>query len=412
MSESGKQKKSGPSPLSGGDKISKQMLEKLEQRAAMPAPAATMSELVSGALYGTDGANLYVIDKTTGAASLVGPHGAVEIAIGAIAFDDGGSLYGISIGAAAQLYRIDSTTGSATAVGRLGLEFVFEGGLSFDAAGRLIGVDEGNALGARTFSINTSTGAATIIGPANGQDRDINGLTREGTVVYGIDRSTDSLGRLDTASGVYTQIGSTGAAVGDHGGLAMDPVDGRLYATFGSDGGFYVLDKASGNASLIAVNNVDYGLAFAPAPKKRYSYSVKFVCGVQRYDEECKPVVPGYYATEINIHNYHNREVEVRKFVLPLVSNGVVRGREPDFVDIRAKDSIVLPPNTATMDDCCRIGQLLYGQTNPAMQLTIGYLEIVSSEELAVDAVYTVSDLEQRLVRSMDVERVEARVKN
>ena len=403
-----------PSPASGAEQFSEEYRGVMAARRAVAAPAAAMAAIVPGALYGTDGANLYLIDVATGAASLVGPHGAVEFAIGALAFDDTGILYGISLTADAQLYTIDVTTGAGTAVGPLGIGFIFEGGLTFDTAGRLIGVDQGNAAAATTFEIDVITGAATIIGPPNGEARDLNGLTRDGTTVYGIDRPTDSLGRLDVGSGGYTQIGLTGATIGDTGGLAFNEADNTLYATFAADGGFYRIDPATGVATLIAVNHVDHGLAFAPreTPRRLLTYSVKFVCGVQQATEPAQTVVrPGVYSTEINIHNYHDRPVRIRKHVLPLVAKDTVVGREPDLAGIRAKDQITLPPNTATMDDCYRIGQLLYGSPPPQpLPLTIGFLELLTTDPVVVDVVYTATDPSGRTL-TMDVERVEGREK-
>jgi Repeat of unknown function (DUF6923) len=402
------------SPLSGEAAFPEEQRQIMEGRRALPAPAGKLAALVPGALYGTDGANLFLIDKTTGAASLIGPHGPVEVAIGAIAFDAGGVLYGISLTDAAQLYKIDVTSGAATAIGPLGIGFIFEGGLTFDATGRLIGVNQGNANAAQAFEINTATGAATVIGPPNGQARDLDDLTRDGDVIYAIDRPSNTLGRLDPATGVYTAIGGTGAIIGDTGGLAFSEADGKLYATFANDGGFYTIDKATGAATLIAINNVDFGLAFAPAekPARLITYSVKFVCGLQKSDELQDSVVrPGLYATEINIHNYHDTKVAIRKYVLPVVVKGRVRGREPRYVRVQAQDSIVLPPNTATMDDSFRIGELLYGSPPPQpLPMTIGYLEIVATRPLAIDAVYTVSDREGRTI-AIDVERVEGREK-
>jgi Domain of unknown function (DUF4394) len=402
------------SPSTGDDRFSDEYKNIMATRRALAAPAAAMAAIVPGGLYGTDGANLYLIDTTTGAANLIGPHGPVEFAIGALAFADNGALYGISLTADAQLYRIDVTTGAASAIGPLGVGFVFEGGLAFDPAGRLIGVDQGNAGAATTFEINTATGAATIIGPPGGQARDINGLTRDGTVVYGIDRPTDSLGRLDVATGTYTQIGLTGATIGATGGLAFDDANNTLYASFAADGGFYRIDPATGAATLIAVNHVDHGLAFAPQekPGKLITYSVKFVCGVQQDSEPAQTVVrPGVYATEINIHNYHDVPVRIRKYVLPLVVEDKVIGREPELTGIRAKDQITLPPNTATMDDCYRISELLYGSPPPQpLPLMIGFLELVTTAPVAVDVVYTASDRSGRTL-TMDVQRVEGRAK-
>ena len=403
------------SPLSGEAAFPEHQRRLIDARRALPAPAAQPADLVPGALYGTDGANLFLIDTTTGAASMIGPHGPVEVAIGAIAFDVGGVLYGISLTDAAQLYRIDVTTGAATAVGPLGIGFIFEGGLTFDATGRLIGVNQGDAGASQAFVVNTATGAATLIGPPNGQARDIDDLTRDGDVIYAIDRPSNTLGRLDPATGVYTVIGGTGDTIGDTGGLAFRQADGKLYATFAANGGFYTIDKATGAATLIAINNVDYGLAFAPEekPAKLMSYSVKFVCGLQESDELRDGMVrPGIYATEINIHNYHDTRVEVRKHILPVVIKGEARGREPRYVRVQAQDAIVLPPNTATMDDSFRLAELLYGSPPPQpLPLTIGYLEIVSTRPLAIDAVYTVSDREGRTV-AVDVERVEGQPKD
>ena len=147
-----------------------------------------------------------------------------------------------------------------------------------------------------------------------------------------------------------------------------------------------------------------------PAPDTLFSYSAKFVCGVA--DAESEGIVrPGIYSTEINIHNYHDVEVDIRKNVLPLVFDGKTRGREPDLVGVEAQDGIVLPPNTATFDDCVRLAQLLYGGPPPQpVPLMIGFLEIVSARPVAVDAVYTVGDRAGRTV-SIDVERVEGRRK-
>lgn len=411
VSSSTGESNAGKQPAGGDEeeRFNAEYRRMMAARREIPAPAAAPAAIVPGALYGTDGANLYLIDTVSGAAALIGPHGPVEVAIGAIAFGDSGILYGISLTANAQLYTIDVTTGAATAVGPLGVGFVFEGGLTFDAGGRLIGVDEGNAGAARTFEIDTATGAATIIGPAGGQARDINGLTRDGDIVYGIDRPTDTLGRLDVVTGAYTVIGVTGAPIGDTGGLAYSPVDAVLYATFQADGGFYRIDPGTGAATLVAVNRVDHGLAFAPReePGELLTYSVKFVCGEQRRTDPARTVLrPGSYATEINIHNSQNVPVRIRKFILPLVVKDSVIGREPDFTRIWARDEITLPPDTATMDDCYRIGELLYGSPPPQpMPLTVGFLELVTTRPVVVDVVYTASDPDGRTL-TMDIERV------
>jgi hypothetical protein len=401
-------------PAAEAERLGEPYRRLLAGRRGLPVPAARPTAIVPGGLYGTDGANLYLVDTASGTAALIGPHGPVEVSIGALAFSDSGILYGISLTSAAQLYTIDVTTGAATAVGPLGIGFIFEGGLTFDSTGRLVGVDQGDAGAATTFTIDTATGAATVLGPLRGQPRDLNGLTRAGDLVYGIDRPTDSLGRLDVTTGSYSVIGVTGVPIGDTGGLAYDPADGSLYATFQADGGFYRIDPATGAATLIAVNRVDHGLAFAPVDKPREltTYSVKFVCGVQQEAEPVRTVLrPGEYATEINIHNPNNRPVRIRKYLLPLVVKDTVIGREPEFSRIWAKDEITLPPDTATLDDCYRIGELLYGSPPPQpLPLTVGFLELVTTAPVVVTVVYTANAADGRTL-TMDVERVPGRPK-
>ncbi|MUI15039.1 hypothetical protein GJV26_21595 [Massilia dura] len=116
-------------------------------------------------------------------------------------------------------------------------------------------------------------------------------------------------------------------------------------------------------------------------------YSVKFVCGTQPEACGCSPVRPGRYATQISIHNYGQEAVTVRKRFIPVVLAGAPVAREPRFGTSRAEDGIDLPPHTATMDDCCRIGELLFGA--PVDALTIGLLEIVATHDVAVTAIYT-----------------------
>lgn len=131
-----------------------------------------------------------------------------------------------------------------------------------------------------------------------------------------------------------------------------------------------------------------------PVKRRLFVYSVTFLCGTQEGDCcGCAPVRPGSYATEINIHNLSDRDAPVIKRVIPLVLSGAVRGREPQVSAVTAGDRVILPAHTATMDDCCRLHELLLGSAvNGHAPLTTGVLEIVSPVELAVTAVYTKDD--------------------
>ena len=147
-------------------------------------------------------------------------------------------------------------------------------------------------------------------------------------------------------------------------------------------------------------------LMAAPAlAKPQFSYAVKFVCGFNPENvgrsldgnREGEPTVKlGNYATDINIYNPNqiidptNPNNQVFKKVLILVRGEKPVGREPKVVDASGFDFIQLAPGEATMDDCNRIGELIYGSPVPfPYPITIGFMVIQSVYELDVTAVYT-----------------------
>jgi len=149
-----------------------------------------------------------------------------------------------------------------------------------------------------------------------------------------------------------------------------------------------------------------------PPNFKLFVYTVKFVCGEQRDNDcGCAPVLPGRYATEINIHNWQNQTVLVQKRVIPLVLAGAVVGREPASRGPMGKpDLIRLPAHSATMDDCCRLLGMLLGATpSGPTSLNLGFLEIISSRQLSVTAVYTAGGGSAR-APSIDLQQIEARI--
>jgi hypothetical protein len=130
----------------------------------------------------------------------------------------------------------------------------------------------------------------------------------------------------------------------------------------------------------------------APLKKTYYIYSVKFVCGIQKDNNE--PVVrTGLYSTDINIFNFNRSDVIIIKNILPLVIGGKVIGREPEFVSQKVADKMILPAESATMDDCTNISRFL--NLNVPRPISIGFLEIICDHELDISVVYTVSDLEE-----------------
>jgi hypothetical protein len=149
-----------------------------------------------------------------------------------------------------------------------------------------------------------------------------------------------------------------------------------------------------------------------PRDFKLFFYSVKFLCGEQKDDGcQCAPVRPGRYSTEINIHNPGAKDAPVLKRVIPLVLVGAVSGREPQFKGPAATEIIRrLPGHAATMDDCCRLlEQLLGARPSGPVPLTVGILEIASTVELSVTAVYTAAAASGG-APSIDVKQIDAKI--
>ncbi|QUP53621.1 VWA domain-containing protein [Ralstonia syzygii] len=142
-----------------------------------------------------------------------------------------------------------------------------------------------------------------------------------------------------------------------------------------------------------------------------FVYGVKFICGEHSGDCcGCAPLRPGRYSTEINIHNWQGKDASVLKRVIPLVFAGAATGRAPKVSAPTAHDTLRLPAHHATMVDCCWLAELLLGaRPETSIPLTMGILEIVSTIELSVSAVYTATDASGS-APSISVQQVEARV--
>jgi hypothetical protein len=148
-----------------------------------------------------------------------------------------------------------------------------------------------------------------------------------------------------------------------------------------------------------------------------FAHSVKIICGRQS-DTNCCCIAgarPGVYATEVNIQNLNLVTVPVLKIVVPLINSGAVVAREPNVADPfkvpgrTIEEVIKLPPLGATMDDCCRIAELLLGASPSGdTALTIALLTIVSPAELSISAVYTANPLNGDGI-SIDVEYIPSR---
>jgi hypothetical protein len=185
------------------------------------------------------------------------------------------------------------------------------------------------------------------------------------------------------------------------GAFTAEPVPGSQPTGPVSDlgGGVYQVDVRVDPGSLgpPQVGIVQPGrppVVVTPADFRLFIYGVKFICGVQPNDCSCAcaPVRPGSYSTEINILNPTGKPAPVLTRPVPLVVAGAASGREPRFNGPGKPSVMTLPAHGASMSDCCRILELILGAVPAApVPLTIGFLEIVSTVELDVTAVYTAS---------------------
>ncbi len=140
------------------------------------------------------------------------------------------------------------------------------------------------------------------------------------------------------------------------------------------------------DGAIVAAKSVQIAV-----PACRFIYVVKVICGAQAdCGCGCEPLAPGRYATVVSFHNYSRAPVDVVKRFVPLALAGAVIAREPNSVGVWGEDRISLPAQAATFDDCCRFAEVVLGEAPQAsVPLTIGFLEITASAEIAVTAVYT-----------------------
>ena len=119
----------------------------------------------SGTMYILSGINLYTINLTTAAVTLVapitgGPAGALYIDI---AINNAGNMFAHDIVTDAMV-SVNKTTGAAAILGPTGLLANFAQGMDFDPASDILYATLYTGAGVGNFvSINTTTGAATII---------------------------------------------------------------------------------------------------------------------------------------------------------------------------------------------------------------------------------------------------------
>jgi hypothetical protein len=141
---------------------------------------------VSGQMYVADGAGdtLYTVNKATGAATLVGSFGAAGRDVSGLQFI-GSTLYGLALNDSAPdaLVTVNPLTGLATTVGITGTNFGVIAAMGRDPgtgltyiAGPSTSFGDDNQL----YSINLTTGAATLVHSISGVTSSISGFSVAG----------------------------------------------------------------------------------------------------------------------------------------------------------------------------------------------------------------------------------------
>ena len=203
----------------------------------------------TGIMYAGRGAGfafIYTVDPATAALTFVGDTGLGlgTTAVGGLDFRADGTLFAAVniVGAGGtgsdHLATIDKTTGAATVIGPFGVEGME--GIAFDSSGTLWGSRRVFAQQGTPglYRINPATGTATSVGPtvdASGTPLAVgvvslqfacDGTLYGGTGHSGVISEPDG-GRLvtiDPATGVFTRVGSARAAIRSLGALAFqDP---------------------------------------------------------------------------------------------------------------------------------------------------------------------------------------------
>jgi hypothetical protein len=201
---------------------------------AGPAIAAST---IYGSAYSHPGgaATLYSISPTTGVATPIGPIG--FFGVGALDFAPNGTLYGIGLDSSNNevLLTVNPMTGAGTLVGPLGTSTgTHIADMAFRSDGALFAHDGGSNF----YSINTTTGGATVLGSDRTGYGDGMAFSAGGTLYIATDSPKNNLYTVDPSNGAETfstaltfPAGNTGGTDPRVNGMKFDLATGTLFAS-------------------------------------------------------------------------------------------------------------------------------------------------------------------------------------
>ena len=217
----------------------------------------------AGILYALSEAdNLVTIDTVTLNITTIGAVG-TNTSFGGLAYDpNSDTLYMVGGRGNNNLYTVDRTTGAATLVGSHGLTDLF--GLGYDSQTNILYGSQYSG-GSGFYSLNTTTGAAAVIDPA--LEIGIGGLAYDSNNdrLIGLADGAGDLYVLDRANGDLTLL-FDGDFVNNH-GLAYDP-DLDLFWDIDYSGNLFSFDPNNGYTRTTVLTGLDAytGLTYLSSP--------------------------------------------------------------------------------------------------------------------------------------------------
>jgi hypothetical protein len=198
------------------------------------------------------------MDLATGVGTTIGT-GIGFNDVDGLAFDGSGNLWGVN-DSTNQLLRIDITTGIGTVVGSSFGSGYNDMGLAFAPDGTLYMSSENGSGVGRLYTVDTVTGADTLIGNTGGVR--LRSLGFAGGTLYGWS-NIDTLVTVNTSTGAVTTIGDFDfpSFTSGQDGMDADPATGILWAIAEIENRTYTLSTATGAATIFATSLLCDGAA-------------------------------------------------------------------------------------------------------------------------------------------------------
>ncbi|MGB0714700.1 MAG: PEP-CTERM sorting domain-containing protein [Phycisphaerae bacterium] len=184
-----------------------------------------------------DSGDVYEISTSDASLSMVGSTGLSQV--GAFELTSAGLLAFTTSGdGQPTLYNLNPVTFEPMSIGPLSQQIIFDGSIVEAGDGTLYGTNRGSVAAAQLFELDPDTGATSLVGfiSVDGDTRhDVNGMAYRGDgMLIGLDRVSQSLLEINTATAEATVLTNLTPDLGSVGGMAV--LDGVGYfVTAGPD---------------------------------------------------------------------------------------------------------------------------------------------------------------------------------